>query len=91
MCFRRRFVYNPNENFSLLLVISILLNFVRMFKQAHDENRKLVENERKKAEEAGQENSRNLPSKKQSVIAKINTQLGGLAELAMTLKHKKLA
>ena len=88
MCIRRRFVYNPNENFSLLIVISVLLNFVRMFKQARDENCKLVENERKKAEEAGQEeNSRNLPPKKQSVIAKINTQLSGLAELAMTLKH----
>lgn len=47
-------------------VVSILLNFVVMFKRAHDENSKFAEIERKKAErEAEQEKLKHSPSKKE--------------------------
>lgn len=42
--------FNVTSYFSFAAVISTLFNFVRMFKQAHEENCKQLELEKKKAE-----------------------------------------
>ncbi|KAI5075596.1 hypothetical protein GOP47_0009672 [Adiantum capillus-veneris] len=60
-------------------VVTILLNFVTMFKRAHEENIKFAEIERKKAErEAEQEKLKNSPSKKELDSVKRDAE-GGLA------------
>lgn len=57
-------------------VISILLNFVVMFKRAHDDNCKLVEIERKKAErEAEKERLKNSPVKRDTDLVKKDGEL----------------
>lgn len=50
--------------FLFSIVVSTLLNFVRMFVRAHDENRKQIEYEKKKAEkEAAEKEKLKLGSK----------------------------
>ncbi|KAH7282509.1 hypothetical protein KP509_35G034000 [Ceratopteris richardii] len=59
-------------------VVTVLLNFVSMFKRAHEENLKFAEIERRKAErEAEQQDKlRNSPSKKELDLVKRDTEAG---------------
>ncbi|MCO5600737.1 hypothetical protein L7F22_054852 [Adiantum nelumboides] len=64
-------------------VVTILLNFVTMFKRAHEENIKFTEIERKKAErEAEQEKLKNSPSKKELDSGKRDAEGGFALKLA---------
>ena len=63
-----------------------------MFKKAHDENCKLIAIERKKAErEAEQEKLKKSPSRRDMEAAKKDTELGGIAELGIALKSRKVS
>ncbi|CAH9145914.1 unnamed protein product [Cuscuta epithymum] len=70
-------------------VVSTLLNFVRMFKKAHEENCKQLEFERKKAEkEAGNDNSKLNSSNKHSGNDKMKTSTNSSIGTTTTEQHK---